>query len=306
MTLRASVRPANPKDAEQIVDLEDEVFEKLLSHGPQLTRFTRVQAMRQGKLRLRDFGHLHLVAESGRTIVGYALGQPYTPDNRQFFRWSSVYFLNQIAVGKAYQKQGVGHLLLDSIVRKARALGYATLAANIDAGSAEFYANAGWIVSAPGEALAWVDEASKEDVALLPGGSVFSEIASFRTQPPHADAGYNLMAYKPLPHAPRLPLWFVDAADLAADNGEILMRHVASLVIKDRSLIRRIHISLMVSISQHLVELVGQAETEAILMESLVMGTVSLADRRSFLRFLEAEIQQRLGQNRKFREVRAA
>jgi L-amino acid N-acyltransferase YncA len=120
----ASIRPAEPADLAAVT----RIYDHAVRNG---TASFEIDPPDESEMRRRYValcadGYPFLVAELGKTVAGYAYAGPHRA--RPAYRWSIE---DSIYVAPRSQRQGLGHALLDGLIREAQARGFRQMIAVI-------------------------------------------------------------------------------------------------------------------------------------------------------------------------------
>jgi len=135
------IRPAVPDDIPAITEIyADEVRERTATFELDAPD---VEEMRRRYTALADGGFPYLVASSDSVIVGYAYVGPFRP--RPAYRFTVE---NSIYLAPAFQRRGIGLLLLEELIARSTASGLRQMVAVIgdsaNQGSIQLHTRAGF------------------------------------------------------------------------------------------------------------------------------------------------------------------
>ena len=143
-----NIRPAVPEDCFRIRPLQQEIVELHHQGRPDLVRdearfFTGETFLK----RLEDPNHTVLIAETAEgEVVGYVFGWVISVRNHPTYVDFDSFYIDDICIFKAYQRNGIGQKLLGICKAKAKELGCKNLELGVwsfNRDAIAFYENCG-------------------------------------------------------------------------------------------------------------------------------------------------------------------
>lgn len=146
--MHINVRSAVLEDCFRIRPLQREIAELHHQSRPDLVKdeerfFTEEMFLK----RLEDPNHTVLIAETaGGEVVGYVFGWVVSVRNHPTYVNFDSFYIDDICISKAYQRNGIGQMLFDVCKAKAKELGCKNMELGVWAfnhGAIAFYENCG-------------------------------------------------------------------------------------------------------------------------------------------------------------------